>query len=89
MIINSRVKMFSIVKTNVRERNAQSNCPKKECNKYKFYKIPLCKFCKVGFINCVIEGTDKSRQLQLYIDGVNVSDDSDEGDIDYINLSFK
>ena len=45
----------------------------------------------MDFISRVIEDlhTDKSRQLQLYIDGENISDDSDKGDIDYINLSFE
>ena len=74
-----------------RKNCKDSNCPKKECKKYECYKKPLCPFCKVGFRNRVTEAfhTDKSHQFQLYIDGENVSDDSDEGDIDYVNLSFE
>ena len=74
-----------------RKKCKDRNCPKKECKKYECYKKPLCPFCKVGFRNRVTENfhTDRSCQFQLYIDGENVSDDSDEGDIDYVNLSFE
>ena len=70
-----------------RKECKDSNCPKKKCEKCECYKKPLCPFCKVGFKNRIIENLhiDKS---QLYIDDKNVSDDLDEGNIDYVNLSF-
>ena len=44
----------------------------------------------MDFRNRVIKDLDhRCHQLQLDIDGENVSDDSDKGKIDYVNLSFE